>query len=62
LFGYYLQAMPAAGWTLLGKGDPAKSGDWTQRWQRGQDAALITLTTRPTDSLTVELCPPDPYC
>jgi hypothetical protein len=62
LFGYYLQAMPAAGWTLLGKGDPAKTGDWTQRWQRGADAALLTLTTRPTDSFTVELCPPDPYC
>jgi hypothetical protein len=62
LFGYYLQSMPAAGWTLLAKADPAKAGDWTQRWQQGKDAALLTLNTRPTDSFTVELCPPDPYC
>jgi hypothetical protein len=62
LFNYYLQAMPGAGWTLLGKGDPSKTGAWTQRWQRGQGAALLTLTTRPTDTFTVELCPPDPYC
>jgi hypothetical protein len=62
LFGYYLKSMPTAGWTLLAKGDPAKAGDWSQRWQQGQDAALLTLNTRPTDSFTVELCPPDPYC
>jgi hypothetical protein len=60
-FGYYLEAMPGQGWTLLGKGDPARSG-WTQRWQAGPDAALLTLTTQPRTTFSVQLCPPDPYC
>ncbi len=62
LFSYYLQAMPAQGWELLGKGDPSRTGAWSQRWQAGTDAALLSLSTRPRDTLTVELCPPDPYC
>ena len=62
LFGAYLTSMPAQGWTLLGKGDPTRAGDWTQRWQAGTGAALLTMTTRPRDTFTVQLCPPDPYC
>lgn len=62
LFSYYLQSMPAQGWTLLGKGDPTRAGDWTQSWQAGTDTALLTVTTRPRHQLTVQLCPPDPYC
>jgi len=62
LFTEYLTSMPAQGWTLLGKGDPTRAGDWTQRWQAGADAALLTMTTRPRDTFTVQLCPPDPYC
>lgn len=60
-FGYYLSEMPGQGWTLLGKGDPNRSG-WTQRWQAGPDAALLTLTTQPRTTFSVQLCPPDPYC
>ena len=62
LFAYYLQTMPAQGWTLLGKGDPTRTGAWSQRWQAGPDAALLTVTTQPRDTFSVELCPPDPYC
>ena len=62
LFTEYLMSMPAQGWTLLGKGDPTRAGDWTQRWQAGTDAALLTMTTRPRDTFTVQMCPPDPYC
>jgi len=62
LFSAYLTSMPAQGWTLLGKGDPTRAGDWTQRWQAGTAAALLTMTTRPRDTFTVQLCPPDPYC
>lgn len=61
LFGYYLDAMTGQGWTLLGKGDPTRSG-WTQRWQAGTDAALLTMTTHPRTTFSVQLCPPDPYC
>jgi hypothetical protein len=60
-FGYYLSEMPGQGWSLLGKGDPNRSG-WTQRWQAGSDAALLTLTTQPRTTFSVQLCPPDPYC
>ena len=60
-FGYYLETMPGQGWTLLAKGDPNRSG-WTQRWQAGSNAALLTLTTRPRTTFSVQLCPPDPYC
>lgn len=61
LFGFYLDAMPGQGWTLLGKGDPTRSG-WSQRWQAGTDAALLTMATHPRTTFTVQLCPPDPYC
>ncbi len=61
LFGFYLDAMPGQGWTLLGKGDPTRNG-WTQRWQAGTDAALLTMATRPRTTFTVQLCPPGPYC
>lgn len=62
LFGLYLQAMPAQGWTLLAKGDPTTTGAWTQRWQAGRDAGLLTMSTRPRRELTLMLCPPNPYC
>lgn len=62
LFGFYLDTMPAQGWTLVGKGDPRGAGDWVQRWQAGDAAALLTFTTAPRNRLEVELCPPDPYC
>lgn len=62
LFGFYLDAMPAQGWILVGKGDPRGAGDWVQRWQAGDAAALLTFTTAPRNRLEVELCPPDPYC
>jgi hypothetical protein len=61
LFSYYIDAMPGQGWTLLGKGDPTRTG-WTQRWQAGTDAALLTMATHPRTTFSVQLCPPDPYC
>lgn len=62
LFASYLSSMSAQGWTLLGKGDPSRTGEWTLRWQFKQQAALLTLTMRPTARLEVDLCPPKPYC
>jgi len=62
LFGFYLDAMPAQGWMLAGKGDPRGAGDWVQRWEAGNAAALLTYTSSPRNRLEIELCPPDPYC
>ena len=62
LFSYYLDSMSREGWTLLGKGDPSPDGTWTLAWWFRTTSATITMDTAPLDKLTVELCPPDPYC
>ena len=62
LFSYYIDTMQGQGWTLLGKGDPSPTGEWTLRWQFQGQATLISMFTSPRDKLAVDLCPPEPYC
>ena len=61
LFSFYLTAMSAEGWTLLGKGDPSPRG-WTLSWRHGGDTTLLALITKPAVRFAVDRCPPEPYC
>lgn len=62
LFGYFLDVMARAGWTLQAKGDPMPTGEWTLNWTLNAQTSLITMTTSPKDLLEINLCPPNPYC
>ena len=62
LFDYYLSTMARGGWTLAGKADPSRLGEWTLKWDFQQRSALLTLYMTPTPRLTVDACPPVPYC
>ena len=61
-FDYYLSTMPPGGWTLSGKAVPAGRGSWTLRWTFGDQSVLLTYSTTPKAKLTVDDCPPEPYC
>jgi hypothetical protein len=61
-FDYYLTSMQQSGWTLSGKADPSRKGDWILRWTFGTQSVLLTFATTPTERLTIDDCPPEPYC
>jgi hypothetical protein len=63
LFDFYLSSMISGGWTLQTKSDPGiNGGQWSLRWQKKNQIAVLNLFTLPKTSLTVDLCPPQPYC
>ena len=62
LFDYYVRSMAAEGWTLAAKSVPGPQGEWTLKWNFGQQSALLSLYTTPKVRLIVDDCPPEPYC
>lgn len=62
LFEFYLRSMVATGWSLQAQGRPDAKGQWSLSWTQGKRIALISLYTSPKVSLTVDSCPPEPYC
>lgn len=61
-FDYFLATMQQSGWALSGKADPTRRGDWTLRWTFGDQSVLLTYFSRPAPKLTIDDCPPEPYC
>jgi hypothetical protein len=62
VFDGYLSSMQRSGWTLSAKADPDRNGNWTLRWTLGPRIVLLTYTTSPAERLTIDDCPPEPYC
>ncbi|MEA2506193.1 MAG: hypothetical protein QOH48_811 [Actinomycetota bacterium] len=62
LFDFYLRAMIAGGWTLGTKSDPGAGGEWSLLWLKQNQTSVLSLFTSPKTTLTVNLCPPQPYC
>ncbi len=63
LFDFYLQAMISGGWVLATKSDPGiNGGQWSLVWQKGTQTSVLSFFALPKTTLTVDLCPPQPYC
>ncbi len=62
LFDYYVSTMTANGWRVAARSGPTGSGEWALSLSLGRQQATISMYVRPSVSLTLDACPPFPYC